>query len=179
MAITDSLTGCYNRSFLTQELELQAKEYINNRIPFSIILLDIDFFKSINDSYGHLVGDRVLRDTVEVIQHSLRIHDILARYGGEEFIICLPNTQLNQANIIAERVKSTIESNRIIIQEDTPPISITVSIGLLSTDHMEIDISKDVQAILNELFESVDRALYQAKSDGRNRIVSSSGIHLR
>lgn len=178
MAITDSLTGCYNRSFLTQELELEVKEYINNRIPFSIILLDIDYFKTINDNYGHLVGDRVLRDTAEVIQHSLRKPDILARYGGEEFIICLPNTQPNQANIIAERVKSAIDSNRILVQENTPPISITVSIGLLSTDNMKIDISKNVQSILNELFESVDKALYQAKNNGRNRIVSSSGMHL-
>lgn len=179
MAITDSLTGCYNRSFLTTELELEVMAYMNNQVPFSIILLDIDFFKSINDNYGHLAGDRVLRDTVEVIQHSLRKPDILARYGGEEFIICLPNTQLDQANIIAERVKCAIESNQILIQENTPPISITVSIGLLSTDHMEMDSSKSVQTILNELFESVDRALYQAKSDGRNRIVSSSGINLQ
>ena len=172
MAITDSLTNCYNRHYLTQQLELEVMKNMNHRIPFSLLLVDIDYFKFINDNYGHLAGDKVLCNTVEAIRRNLRQRDILARYGGEEFIVYLPNTNRTQANFLAERIKSTVESNKMIIPHVAPALSITISIGLLAMDNNTMAHTKDAKSTLNELFQSVDEALYQAKREGRNRIVS-------
>ncbi|MFD0621256.1 diguanylate cyclase [Paenibacillus sp. GCM10027629] len=172
MAITDSLTNCYNRHYLTQQLELEVMKNMNHQIPFTLLLIDIDYFKSVNDNYGHLVGDQVICNTVEAIKQHLRPRDILARYGGEEFIIYLPNTNQTQASILAERIKSTVESKKMIVSQIKPALSITISIGLLALDKMSMQHSKDSKSTLNELFQSVDEALYQAKREGRNRIVS-------
>ncbi|WP_440962460.1 diguanylate cyclase [Paenibacillus nitricinens] len=171
MAITDSLTGCYNRHYLTQYLE---KEIIENMIlkqPFAIILLDIDFFKTVNDNYGHLVGDVVICSTVEVIKQSLRETDILARYGGEEFIVYLPNTSHKQANLWADHIKFMIEANKVHVDEVAHSVSITVSMGLLSINNFAEQYAESPTNQLNDLFESVDKALYQAKNAGRNQIV--------
>jgi two-component system cell cycle response regulator len=172
MAITDSLTGCYNRHYLTQQLEHEMMMNIRYQIPFAILLLDIDFFKLVNDNYGHLAGDRVICSTVEAIKHSLRRTDILARYGGEEFIIYLPHTNQSQASILAERVKSTVELNNVIVENVAHSLSITISMGMLSINIFTIDNLKNPKTYLTEMFEAVDKALYQAKNDGRNRIVS-------
>ncbi|OAB35308.1 histidine kinase N-terminal 7TM domain-containing diguanylate cyclase [Paenibacillus glacialis] len=172
MAVTDSLTGCYNRHYLTQQLEHEVMNNMKYQTPFTILLIDIDFFKSINDDYGHLVGDAVICNTVEVIKKTLRQSDILARYGGEEFIVYLPNTSQAQAKLLAERVKSAIEDNKVVIDNVTHALSITISIGLLSLNNFTIKNTNSSKIHLNDMFESVDKALYQAKKAGRNRIVS-------
>ncbi|UVI28394.1 histidine kinase N-terminal 7TM domain-containing diguanylate cyclase [Paenibacillus spongiae] len=172
MAVTDILTGCYNRLYLTQRLEREVIKNMGYHIPFAILLFDIDYFKLVNDNYGHLVGDEVLCNTVDTIKHSLRKTDILARYGGEEFIIYLPNTTPAQASIVAERIKSRVESNEMTVRNGSPSLSITISIGLLSIHTFTMDHSIRNRPLLNELFQSVDQALYQAKRGGRNQIVS-------
>ncbi|MEK4345241.1 histidine kinase N-terminal 7TM domain-containing diguanylate cyclase [Paenibacillus sp. FSL P4-0184] len=171
MAITDSLTGCYNRHYLTQYLEQEIIENMILKQPFAIILLDIDFFKTVNDNYGHLVGDVVICSTVEVIKQSLRETDILARYGGEEFIVYLPNTNHTQANLWAEHIKFMIEANKVHVDEVAHSVSITVSMGLLSINNFAEQFAESPTNQLNDLFESVDKALYQAKNAGRNQIV--------
>lgn len=171
MAITDSLTGCYNRHYLTQYLEQEIIENMILKQPFAIILLDIDFFKTVNDNYGHLVGDVVICSTVEVIKQSLRETDILARYGGEEFIVYLPNTNHTQANLWAEHIKFMIEANKVHVDEVAHSVSITVSMGLLSINNFAEQYAESPTNQLNDLFESVDKALYQAKNAGRNQIV--------
>ncbi|WP_339288564.1 diguanylate cyclase [Paenibacillus sp. FSL E2-0201] len=171
MAITDSLTGCYNRHYLTQHLEHEIIENMILKQPFAIILLDIDFFKTVNDNYGHLVGDVVICSTVEVIKQSLRETDILARYGGEEFIVYLPNTNHTQANRWAEHIKFMIEANKVHVDEVAHSVSITVSMGLLSINNFAEQYTESPTNQLNDLFESVDKALYQAKNAGRNQIV--------
>ncbi|CAH1058384.1 hypothetical protein PAECIP111894_04558 [Paenibacillus pseudetheri] len=171
MAITDSLTGCYNRHYLTQYLEQEIIENMILKQPFAIILLDIDFFKTVNDNYGHLVGDVVICSTVEVIKQSLRETDILARYGGEEFIVYLPNTNHSQANLWAEHIKFMIEANKVYLDEVAHSVSITVSMGLLSINNFAEQYAESPTNQLNDLFESVDKALYQAKNAGRNQIV--------
>ena len=171
-ALTDSLTGCYNRHYLTQQLEQEVAKNMKYQSPFAILLLDIDFFKSVNDDYGHLVGDIVLCKTVEVIKKTLRKDDILARYGGEEFIIYLPNTNQLQATILAERVQSTIGMNKVAIDHDAFSVSITISMGLLSINNSMNPHANNPTMNLNDLFEFADKALYQAKEKGRNRIVS-------
>lgn len=171
MAITDSLTGCYNRHYLTQYLEQEIIENMKLKQSFAIILLDIDFFKTVNDNYGHLVGDVVICSTVEVIKQSLRETDILARYGGEEFIVYLPNTSYTQANRWAEHIKFMIEANKVHVDEVAHSVSITVSMGLLSINNFAEQYAESPSNQLNDLFESVDKALYQAKNAGRNQIV--------
>jgi len=171
MAITDSLTGCYNRHYLTQQLEHQVMKNREHDIPFAMILLDIDFFKSVNDTYGHLAGDEVIVSTVEVLNQALRPTDILARYGGEEFIIYLPHTDESQAQLLAVQVKARVESNQIQIETAVQPVSVTISMGLLTINDFLSEHTKEPKTYLNDLFKSVDKALYQAKNEGRNRIV--------
>ncbi|MHA0856937.1 histidine kinase N-terminal 7TM domain-containing diguanylate cyclase [Paenibacillus sp. CMAA1364] len=172
MALTDSLTGCYNRHYLTQQLEHKVITNMKYQSPFAILLLDIDFFKSINDNYGHLVGDIVLCKTVEVIKETLRDDDVLARYGGEEFIIYLPDTDQFQAILLAERIKSTVENNQVNIDNGAYYVSVTISMGLLSINNSMNSRANNITENLNDLFEFVDKALYQAKEQGRNQIVS-------
>ncbi|MZQ85487.1 diguanylate cyclase [Paenibacillus sp. 5J-6] len=172
MAITDGLTGVYNRLYLTQKLEHEVMNNLKYHMPFAVILLDIDYFKLINDNYGHLVGDQMIHSTVEAIKQSLRQTDILARYGGEEFIIYLPQTSQSQASLLAERVKSTVESNQMTVKNIPHSLSITISMGLLTINNFAFESLRNPSTYLNELLESVDKALYRAKEEGRNRIVS-------
>ncbi|MWV42009.1 diguanylate cyclase [Paenibacillus sp. HJL G12] len=172
MAVTDGLTGCYNRHYLTQQLEHEVNKNIENQIPFSILLLDIDFFKLINDNYGHMVGDEVICGTVSLIRQTLRPSDILARFGGEEFIIYLPDTASEGASRLAEQILNTVESNAIRVPHSIQTLSITISIGLLSIHQFPVDNPLNSKDTLNDMFQSVDQVLYQAKREGRNRIAS-------
>lgn len=171
MAITDSLTGCFNRRYLMQQLEHEVLTNVRYRIPFAIFLFDIDLFKNINDTYGHLVGDEVLRSTADVVKHTLRRTDILARYGGEEFTVYLPHTNHEQALVLAGRITTAIESNKIVTRTGDEAVSVTVSMGMLAIEVEEELRIDDPKAYLRELFTKVDVALYKAKDGGRNRIV--------
>ncbi|MNN41121.1 Response regulator PleD [compost metagenome] len=139
MAITDSLTGCYNRHYLTQQLEDEVILNREKHIPFALILLDIDFFKNVNDTYGHLAGDEVICQTVEVLKQELRQTDVLARYGGEEFIIYLPDTREAEALHVAEQVKAKVEMNQIMIANAAGPVSVTISMGLLTINDFSLN----------------------------------------
>jgi two-component system cell cycle response regulator len=173
LVVTDSLTGCYNRHYLTLQLEQRVVENMKHRISFAIILLDIDYFKLVNDQFGHLIGDEVIVNTVKIIKQSLRQTDILARYGGEEFMIYLPYTNQQQASILAEQVRSVIESTKIKAGKGQYAISITASMGLLSISNSGNDSLEDSTGYLKDLLATVDGDLYQAKKAGRNRIVST------
>ncbi|WP_260405747.1 histidine kinase N-terminal 7TM domain-containing diguanylate cyclase [Paenibacillus sp. 598K] len=171
MAITDSLTGCFNRRYLMQQLEHEVLTNVRYRIPFAIFLFDIDLFKNINDTYGHMVGDEVLRSTADVVKGALRRTDILARYGGEEFTVYLPHTNREQAIMLADRIKSAIAGNQIAIRSGEEAVSVTVSMGVLAVEETENNRIQDPKSYLRELFTKVDVALYKAKDGGRNRIV--------
>ncbi|QUL54843.1 diguanylate cyclase [Paenibacillus tritici] len=173
LAITDSLTGCYNRHYLMQQLEQEVLRTGNSLTPSTIILIDIDFFKKINDQYGHMAGDVVICSTVELLQRSLRPSDILARYGGEEFIIYLPDTDEAGARLLAEQLKTNVEHNSINIDYIDEPVSITISMGLLSIGEFKVPPGMDATTYLNDLLKSADKALYAAKHQGRNQIVSA------
>ncbi|WP_268821890.1 diguanylate cyclase [Paenibacillus tarimensis] len=172
LAVTDGLTGCFNRRYLMQQLEHEMIANARYRIPFAIFLFDIDLFKSINDTYGHLVGDEVIKSTAEAVKKSLRRTDILARYGGEEFTVYLPHTTMEQAVILAERVKAAVASNLIHTGPGSEPVNITISMGVLAAHHDQPVRIEDTKQYLKELFHKVDTALYEAKKRGRNRIVS-------
>jgi diguanylate cyclase (GGDEF)-like protein len=173
LVLTDSLTHCYNRRYLTQHLNHEVLTNLQYKTPFSLMLLDIDHFKAINDHYGHVVGDEVLVRTAEALRQSVRSTDILTRYGGEEFMIYLPHTEHDLAMDMAERVRQAVESNRISLNYGMGEIAITISVGILSIDdfaYEDEDVPEDGERYLIQLFDAVDKALYQAKQNGRNRV---------
>ena len=128
---------------------------------------DIDFFKKVNDTYGHAVGDCVLRTVAKTIKRELRESDIASRYGGEEFIFLLPQTNIDEATVVAERLRSAVEKKKINIEEynieNVKEISVTISIGVSEYNKADKDP--------NALYEHADSVLYQAKETGRNKVV--------
>lgn len=162
-ANTDGLTGLYNHRHFHERLEQEIARSSRFGTIFSIIIADIDLFKVYNDNYGHLAGDEVLRHIGEYIRISIRSIDIPARYGGEEFAIILPETRLIDAQVVAERIRKTIES-----KTNSRAMPVTVSIGVAS---WPID-----GVMKEELISRADRALYFAKQNGRNRVCLSTDV---
>jgi two-component system cell cycle response regulator len=168
MAVTDGLTGCYNRRYLMQQLEHEVLLNMRYQIPFAIFLFDIDHFKQINDKYGHIVGDEVIKSTADIVRTKLRRTDILARYGGEEFTIYLPHTNREQSELLAERIMLAVGDNWV--DTGTEKVHVTISMGVLSESSEDLSF-EDPKEYLREVFSSADSALYKAKNEGRNRVV--------
>jgi diguanylate cyclase (GGDEF)-like protein len=156
----DSLTGAYARSALVPCIQQALEESTNNEHPFSMVMLDLDYLKSINDAFGHLRGDQVLSEIVRRVQAVVRKGDEIFRYGGDEFIVLLPHSGGASARSVAERIQISLSKDPV---QGDPPISVSVSMGLVSfpVDGKSID----------ELFEVMDQRLYQGKSLGRGRII--------
>lgn len=169
MAITDGLTGCFNRRYLNQYLEREIMVSHRYSRTFSLLLFDIDLFKNINDTYGHLIGDEVLRSTAKAVQDCLRQSDMMARYGGEEFTIYLPETDEQDGMVIAQRICSTVESNQVATKRGA--ISVTISMGMTVCRENSLS-TEDPKEMLDTIFSRADAALYQAKQAGRNRIIA-------
>ncbi|HEY0144471.1 MAG TPA: diguanylate cyclase [Thermoanaerobaculia bacterium] len=161
LSITDGLTKLHNHRYFQDELARAFEESQRYQRPLSLAMIDIDFFKKINDSYGHAVGDEVLKAVAKLYKASTRSTDLVARYGGEEFGIMMPETTLNDAIAFAEKVRTRIETSPIETQAG--PITANVSIGVASVPHSRIHTSK-------ELIVAADRALYRAKKSGRNQV---------
>lgn len=166
ISITDPLTELLNRRYfqerLTEEIE-RSKRY---KYPLSLIILDIDNFKNYNDVNGHLVGDEGLKITASCIRNAVRTMDVVARFGGEEFAVILPQTEKDEANIIAERIRKEVEKTYYPMEERQPKGEFTISIGLATYPN-------DASELLG-LINNADRAMYAAKAQGKNRVVSYS-----
>jgi diguanylate cyclase (GGDEF)-like protein len=160
--VRDTLTGLYNRSYFLNRLGSLQSQNAGQGLGLAILMLDVDHFKRVNDRYGHAAGDLVLRQVSCVLRESTRGEDLVARYGGEEFIIALPVSALNIATGRAERIRSSLASRRIALE--AVEIQVTVSIGLAfgSVERAGDEV---------ELIVAADQALYQAKAEGRNRVV--------
>lgn len=157
LSTTDSLTGLYNRLKIDELLEVTLYAAQRYKRVFSLIMIDIDHFKAVNDGFGHLVGDKVLKQLAEVLRSQVRKTDHLGRWGGEEFLIVAEDTDLKAAEQLAEKLRKTMEST------DFPDAGqITISLGVASWHATDDRVS---------LVQRADTALYQAKVDGRNRIV--------
>lgn len=167
LAITDGLTGLYNHKYFHQRLDEELARVKRYFTDLSLILFDIDNFKQLNDNYGHPIGDKLLLQLSKLVKNTLREVDIFARYGGEEFIIILPETNISGAEIMAERIRKTVESNKFIIEKlpdgEKEEISMTISIGVSS---FKEGMKKD------ELIEFADKSLYMAKRGGKNKVIS-------
>lgn len=164
LATTDSLTGLYNHRHFQERLSAEFKRMERTGQDVSFLLVDIDFFKKVNDTYGHPAGDAVLRAVSQILKNTVREVDIPARYGGEEFAAVLVGTDKKGAVILAERLRSTIEST--VYEADGKKLRVTASIGIASAP---VDADKK-----EELIEKADKALYHAKRNGRNRAVEWS-----
>ncbi len=160
-AMTDPLTGLYNRFALMEKLQAAAGE-VSNDEPLSIIMLDIDRFKAINDEHGHLIGDRVIRFVAQILQRNVKGQDTAARFGGEEFTVLLPATPLAGAEAVAEVIRKAVSKAQLVRADTKQPIGqITISAGVAAFNQDE-----DVERFI----ERADRALYQSKNDGRDRV---------
>ncbi len=157
LATQDVLTGLNNRRYFLEQLDHEIARYRRHQRPFSLILIDADHFKQVNDVHGHLVGDKVLRRLAQTIQGCVRADDLVARFGGEEFSILLPETRRDQACDIAETVRRQAEQTDYAIAD----LNVTISAGIA-----EWDAQMESEA---DLINAADDRLYQAKSEGRNR----------
>ena len=162
----DGLTGLYNHRYLKEQAIIEYNRSFRYRTPLSLLMIDIDYFKSINDTYGHLFGDIVLKGVASTIKNSCRDTDIVSRYGGEEFVVILPHTSLESAQQVSEKLLKNISSETYSKNEIS--ISITVSIGI-SCFHEGINS-------FEELLTESDNAMYQAKNGGRNKVCTYKGL---
>lgn len=166
MAVTDPLTGLYNRRHMDNQLEIQLANADARGSPLSILTLDVDFFKPINDTHGHDVGDRVLKELARRLKEQVRTIDLCCRIGGEEFLIMLPGTQIQVGFTVAERLRRIIASVPFDVGASSGPLAITVSIGVAGYES-----TGDTSEII---LKRADDALYKAKRSGRNRVVSDA-----
>lgn len=160
----DNLTGLLNRKALEEHAEVEVQRARRRATPFSLLMIDIDHFKRINDGHGHLVGDAALQRVADIITESTRPYDWIGRWGGEEFLVVLPETDDSEAIAIAERIRSTVFSGPMDICQ-TAPVPVTVSIGVATA-------AACVNLGLRMILENADQAMYRAKERGRNRVES-------
>jgi diguanylate cyclase (GGDEF)-like protein len=160
----DTLTGLYNRSYLVEKLDSEISRALRHNSPMAVLLLDIDHFKRVNDSYGHSAGDQVLQCVGKVLKESCRVYDVPGRYGGEEFCVVLPETRIGNTTIVAERIRERLAATSIPVSEGS--VIVTASIGIAGVE------SGPAEGVLSPgaLLERADRALYSAKHRGRNRV---------
>ena len=162
----DTLTGVRNRAFFDQKLSAEIKRSRRERSTLGLLMIDIDHFKTINDNHGHLVGDLAIKEVAHCMQQELkRSTDHLCRYGGEEFAIILPNTDKEGAMVLAEQVRLCLANRRI--QYEELELNISVSIGCYAA-------VAEINSVSADYIQAADTALYQAKNEGRNKVVCSA-----
>lgn len=161
LSITDGLTKLYNHRYLQDELLRAFEESNRYQRPLSLAIIDLDFFKKVNDTDGHAIGDEVLKSVSKLFSESVRSSDLVARYGGEEFAVMMPETNLEDAVAFAEKIRALVEQTSLETQAG--PRQVTVSIGVASVPHSRVRHAK-------ELVVQADKALYRAKRNGRNQV---------
>ncbi len=161
IALYDTLTGLYNRRYFDERLGLEAQKSFYGGTALSLVMIDIDHFKRVNDTFGHTEGDKVLREIAGLLRTSVRKKDTVARYGGEEFILILPEAGIEESTMIAERIRRLVESTRFDVS--SARLNLTVSLGISNFPNHRAR-SKE------ELVKMADQALYEAKRGGRNQV---------
>jgi diguanylate cyclase (GGDEF)-like protein len=174
LAITDPLTGIFNRRHFYQMAESELQRTCRYCRPLAVIMIDIDYFKRVNDSYGHAIGDQVLQALASLIRGTLRSIDVFARYGGEEFIVLLPETDLRAVKPIAERLRRKIAETPLPIEPNH--LNITISLGASAFDPSVQSLLSSNKRTLDQIIDSADKALYEAKEAGRNRVCISNVV---
>jgi diguanylate cyclase (GGDEF)-like protein len=160
----DSLTGLYNRWYVMEKIESEMNRSLRHGSPVALLMLDIDHFKRVNDSFGHAAGDSVLKSFGQVLRESCRVYDVAGRYGGEEFCIVLPETRIGNTTTVAERIQQRLAESRFDVGGGR--VAITASMGIAGMD----SVADEGIVTSAALIDRADRALYSAKHRGRNRI---------
>ena len=164
LAMVDGLTGLFMRRYFDARIDEEIERSKRFGTPFSVVMIDVDDFKKLNDTYGHLIGDRVLRAIANTVKQQMRGVDTAARYGGEELAIILPRTEMLNAYNVGERIRSAIVDLRITTDDDTPKVlNVTASFGISSYPESRVSTGED-------LVRKADQALYRAKKMGKNRV---------
>ena len=166
MAILDPLTALHNRRYMTSHLKTLFEESSRRGKPLSVLVLDIDYFKAVNDSHGHDAGDSVLREFASRVRRNIRGIDLACRLGGEEFVVVMPDTEVAFAYTIAERLRKQIETTPVVISRAPNKLNVTVSMGIAGS----LGLGDTSEALLRR----ADQALYSAKNTGRNRVVADA-----
>ncbi|MGE0847095.1 MAG: PleD family two-component system response regulator [Flavobacteriaceae bacterium] len=166
MALTDPMTGLYNRRYMEGHMDTLLAEALDRGRPMSLLIMDIDFFKSVNDTYGHDVGDEVIKEFSHRLRRNTRGIDLACRYGGEEFVIVMPDTDMSLAVRVAERVRRCIADEPFTVENGARKLEITTSVGVAGIENHE-----DTR---ETLLKRADQALYSAKRTGRNRVVADA-----
>jgi diguanylate cyclase (GGDEF)-like protein len=167
--LEDPMTCVGNRRHWEQSLELEVDRALRSHMPLSVLMVDLDNLKSLNDAHGHGCGDRALALVGEVLRDTCRSRDVASRFGGDEFTLLLPRTRSSEAKVVAERIRVELGLRRAAL--DLPQdVTVSVSIGIAELDRIPIAARRTAATCASALFESADRALYAAKSAGRDRI---------
>ncbi len=164
MAITDGLTRMHTRRYFNERFEQEFSRARARKAPLSLLMIDIDHFKKINDQYGHLTGDMVLREVARAISLQIREIDIAGRFGGEEFCVILPDTDKAGALVVGERIRAAIQQQKVKAYDAALLIAVSVGVASFPDDALQVD----------ELLDKSDWALYRAKKSGRNRVIGFS-----
>ena len=162
LALQDPLTGLANRRRFTERFDYDVAQAARTKTPLSLLMVDIDHFKAINDEYGHLAGDSCLKALAKLLTATVRAIDLVARFGGEEFVVLLPDTSVTQSFIAGERMRCAVQARPVAIREGTPPVAVTVSVGAAT--------SEGSSPKLEEILARADEAVYRAKRAGRNQV---------
>ena len=164
-AIVDPSSGLFNRPYFQSRLQEELQRSTRQSTPVSLLMLDVDSFKNINDTFGHLAGDTVIKDVADILKSSVRVFDVCARYGGEEFAVVMPGSSLDSATAIAERIRQRIQSYHST-DRALSGLRVTVSVGVAESGPL---------GSVRDVIERADAALYAAKRGGKNRVSTSSG----
>lgn len=164
MGVMDPVTGTYNKSYFLKRISDEFSFSFRQNLPLSLVMFDIDYFKVINDTYGHLAGDKVLKDICVIVTKMIRNEDVFCRYGGEEFVIIMRNTQCQDAVNLAERIRKKIEDAEI--EYESEKIKVTISLGVATSFENNF---RDYVALITE----VDKLLYKSKGSGRNKVTAA------
>lgn len=165
LTIIDALTSCPNKRFFNEFLDREIARSNRHKRPLSVLMIDLDNFKAVNDSMGHLAGDSALKAMATLIREIIRREQLFSRVGGEEFAIILPETKMEQAVLLAEKIRAIVEDNTFDFE--SKKFKITVSIGVATTEG-------DPPATMDQLIQQSDARLYMAKNSGRNKVVFQS-----
>ena len=161
LAITDALTGVFNHRYFQEQLTVEIMRAERYQHPLSLMILDVDYFKSYNDQFGHLEGDRVLKHIAWVIKENVRQVDIICRYGGDEFVVILPYTDIKGVAVVADKIRRSVGKMELVSKDVKKEVHLSVSGGLTAYHH---GMKKD------EMISHADQALYKAKESGKNKI---------
>src|SRR6202012_2737279 len=166
MAITHQLTGLHNRRYISRHLDNLVTGAQKSGKPLAFLIMDTDHFKSVNDTHGHDIGDEVLREFATRISANVRGIDLACRYGGEEFVVVMPDTDMEFASAVAERLRRTVENTPVPLNRAPPRLNFAISIGIAGSERIGDTAEK--------LLHRADQALYRAKREGRNRVVAAA-----